>query len=157
MTIDKDKKLTIGLAFAMTFSIATWVTPEQASAQSVLDIVKPLTGLLKKDPIPVPNLNSSFGSNSMNSNTLNVCLFPCTPTPTANSSSVVVPQASSPVMPRGSISNNSTSCINGRCQMVISGSVPQNLIPQQQQQQQQRPHTPALTLPSIPISINLGI
>jgi hypothetical protein len=76
-----NKKLTIGLAFAMTLSIVAWGSPKEASAQSVLDIIKPLSGLFKKDPVPVPNLNSSFGTNNANGNSMNVCLFPCAPLP----------------------------------------------------------------------------
>jgi hypothetical protein len=76
-----NKKLTIGLAFAMTFSIIAWGSPKEVSAQSVLDIIKPLSGLFKKDPVPVPNLNSSFGTNNANGNSMNVCLFPCAPLP----------------------------------------------------------------------------
>lgn len=151
MTVPKNQKLSIGLALAMTLSIATWVSPEKASAQSVLDIIKPLSGLFKKDPVPVPNLNSNFGTNNMNSNTMNVCLFPCAPTgnpAAANSSNLRIPQGS--VAPMQGNTAASTSCVNGRCQTVASP----NMIPQQQQQ---RPSGPVLTLPPIPIPINLGL
>ncbi|MGL5807010.1 MAG: hypothetical protein ACRC11_16475, partial [Xenococcaceae cyanobacterium] len=119
MTVPKNKKLSICLALAMTLSIATWVSPEKANAQSVLDIIKPLSGLFKKDPVPVPNLNSNFGTNNMNSNTMNVCLFPCAPTgnpAAANPSNLRIPQGS--VAPMQGNTAASTSCVNGRCQTV---------------------------------------
>jgi hypothetical protein len=179
-----NQKLTISLAFAMTFSIIAWGSAKEASAQSVLDIIKPLSGLFKKEPIPAPNLNSSFGTNNGNGNSMNVCLFPCGPLPGFGGGAPRVPQQTGvpgtsvqripvqssvpgamgvPQLPQipqgisgiqqGNMSSTSTSCVNGRCNTVTSGGAAPNMIPQQQQ----RPAGPTLSIPPIPIPLNLGL
>jgi hypothetical protein len=167
MLLSKNKQLNIGLALALTVGISAWATPEKASAQSVLDIVKPVMGLFKKDPVPAPNLNSTLGTNNMNGNNMNVCLFPCGPTPGAGG--VRPPQqVAAPGVPvqgmtgvpqpgSGAMTTTSTSCVNGQCNSAVTSNVrpnvaAPNMVPQQQQQ---RPAGPSITIPPIPLNLGL--
>jgi hypothetical protein len=164
------QKLAVLSALTLTTTVTTFSTPQPANAQLVELAAGAISSIFNRPPRPLPNQSYSFGTGNLNSNTFNLCLFPCLPTPNSIPSPVrfPVPTAAAPIAPSpigAPVPTNgsfSSSTVQNQTGTVPPGFIPPTAVrpgypvPPQVAPQPVAPR-PVLVMPPIKLPINLPL